>query len=264
MIRYRPERADELIGLEIAAERAGRLLERLGFEVSATASVVAPTWRARDVTREIDLVEEVARFRLDEVPFTLPAAARDVRRAHAASSGCAASSRTCSSALGLSETYTPSLARRRPRPERVAAARADVGRARRPADARCCRASSRPPGATSTPATSGIALFEIARVYLPATASCPRSACTSAAIVEGGFARAKGVVETLYAALKVEPRFERAERRRCSTRARRRASSAGVVGELHPALLEGEWGVFELDLATLLAQAPRAGARTRT
>ena len=32
-----------------------------------------PTWRARDVTREIDLVEEVARFVLDEIPFTLPA-----------------------------------------------------------------------------------------------------------------------------------------------------------------------------------------------
>ena len=34
-----------------------------------------PTWRARDVTREVDLIEEVARFRLDEVPFTLPGAA---------------------------------------------------------------------------------------------------------------------------------------------------------------------------------------------
>jgi Phenylalanyl-tRNA synthetase beta subunit len=31
-----------------------------------------PTWRARDVTREIDVVEEVARFRLEDVPFTLP------------------------------------------------------------------------------------------------------------------------------------------------------------------------------------------------
>src|SRR5438105_6810544 len=29
-------------------------------------AVVVPTWRARDVTREIDVVEEVARFRLEE------------------------------------------------------------------------------------------------------------------------------------------------------------------------------------------------------
>ncbi len=33
------------------------------------------------------------------------------------------------------------------------------------------------------------------------------------------------------------------------------AIEAGVVGELHPALLEGTWGAFELDLATLVAGA---------
>ena len=33
--------------------------------------MTVPTWRARDVTREADLVEEVARFHLDEVPFTV-------------------------------------------------------------------------------------------------------------------------------------------------------------------------------------------------
>ena len=31
---------------------------------------------------------------------------------------------------------------------------------------------------------------------------------------------------------------------------------AGVVGGLHPAVLEGEWGAFELDLATLVSAAP--------
>ena len=30
----------------------------------------------------------------------------------------------------------------------------------------------------------------------------------------------------------------------------------GAVGELHPAILDGEWGVFELDLETLAAAAP--------
>ncbi|MET1010518.1 MAG: phenylalanine--tRNA ligase subunit beta, partial [Gaiellaceae bacterium] len=34
------------------------------------------------------------------------------------------------------------------------------------------------------------------------------------------------------------------------------ALEAGWVGELHPALLEGSWGVFELDLDTLFAQVP--------
>ena len=35
--------------------------------------MTVPSWRARDVTREIDLVEEVARVHgLEHVPFTLP------------------------------------------------------------------------------------------------------------------------------------------------------------------------------------------------
>ena len=34
--------------------------------------MTVPTWRARDVTREIDLVEEVARAVLDRVPHTMP------------------------------------------------------------------------------------------------------------------------------------------------------------------------------------------------
>ena len=42
-----------------------------------------PTWRARDVTREVDLIEEVARFVLDEIPFTLPEHDVDVRPADA-------------------------------------------------------------------------------------------------------------------------------------------------------------------------------------
>src|SRR5262249_57480605 len=46
-------------------------LGRLGLGVDGESVTVA-TWRARDVTREIDVVEEVVRFRLDDVPGRLP------------------------------------------------------------------------------------------------------------------------------------------------------------------------------------------------
>src|SRR3954452_6441696 len=72
VIRFRPERADELIGLEIEPTEQRRVLTGLGFEVADDWSVTVPTWRAREVTREADLVEEVARFHLDEIPHTLP------------------------------------------------------------------------------------------------------------------------------------------------------------------------------------------------
>ena len=34
--------------------------------------MTVPTWRGRDVAREVDVIEEVARFRMEDVPFTLP------------------------------------------------------------------------------------------------------------------------------------------------------------------------------------------------
>jgi len=91
-----------------------------------------------------------------------------------------------------------------------------------------------------------IALFEIARVYLP------EERLRLGAIVEGGFARAKGVVEGLYGALRVDLRVERAQEPLLHPGKAAR-TEAGWLGELHPARLEGSWGVFELDLATLFA-----------
>src|SRR5581483_5070761 len=72
VVRLRPDQTDRLIGLPTPPVEQIHILERLGFEVGSAMTVVVPTWRARDVTREVDLVEEIARFRLDDVPATLP------------------------------------------------------------------------------------------------------------------------------------------------------------------------------------------------
>src|SRR5437764_1425554 len=47
---------------------------------------------------------------------------------------------------------------------------------------------------------------------------------------------------------------------RCSDRCHPRQTAsvgAGIVGELHPSVLEGVWGAFELDLEELLEVVPR-------
>jgi phenylalanyl-tRNA synthetase beta chain len=248
VIRFRPERADAVIGLETPREDQYALLGHLGFDLD-DGSVVAPTWRARDVTREIDVVEEVARFRLEDVPFTLPARramfgalTRDQqlrRRVEDALVG-----------LGFSETYTPSLVAdaetkwKLPEPIAVelTALRTSllpslVEAARRNVDAGADR----------------IALFEIARVYL-SNGELPNERLHVAAIAEGGFARAKGVVEALYEALKAEPRFERGEHPLFHPGKTAR-TSAGVLGELNPRVLAGEWGALELDLEPLFAES---------
>jgi phenylalanyl-tRNA synthetase beta chain len=77
-VTYRPERADALLGMEIGPEPAAEYLGRLGFAVEGgrdgTLEVAVPADRHFDVTREVDLIEEVARVHgLDEhLPATLP------------------------------------------------------------------------------------------------------------------------------------------------------------------------------------------------
>ena len=69
-----------------------------------------------------------------------------------------------------------------------------------------------------------IALFEIARVYLPNGDELPEEQLHVGGIIEGGFAAVKGVVESLYRTLKVELRIER-EPGRLSTRVAPHAST---------------------------------------
>jgi phenylalanyl-tRNA synthetase beta chain len=97
-----------------------------------------------------------------------------------------------------------------------------------------------------------IGLFEIARVYLPRGEDLPEEQQHVGGIVEGGFTAAKGVVESLYRALKAEPRLER-DARPFLYPGRAARVDEGWLGELHPSLLEGAWGAFELDLEALLA-----------
>jgi len=76
-IRLRDRRIAGLLGVNITRSEAALHLQRLGFETAERPDgldVTVPSWRRNDVTREADLVEEVARLHgvNDQLPATLP------------------------------------------------------------------------------------------------------------------------------------------------------------------------------------------------
>jgi phenylalanyl-tRNA synthetase beta chain len=249
VLTLRPELTTALLGLEVPEEEQSGILVRLGFERS-NGGYRVPTWRARDVTREIDLVEEVARFKMEQIPFTLPD--HDVsfgrltrwqrlrRLVEDVLTGC-----------GYSEAYTSTFVAegelRLPEPISMEAAALRTELVGSLVEATRHNVSV---------GASEVALFEIARTYR-AGGEMPDERWHVAGIVDGGLAEAKWAVEQLYGALKIEASYERAEEEHLHP-GKSAQTAHGWVGELHPTLLEGTWGAFELDLDALVDAAPAA------
>ncbi len=253
VVPFRPGAADALIGLETPPAQQEALLERLGMDVFKGGggwSVTVPTWRARDVTREVDVIEEVARFRLGEVPFKLP-----LRRAMFGTLTPEQRLRRrvedVLAGLGFSEIYTPSLRPAEAEPsglplsEPISVELAVLRTSLLPS---LVEAALRNVDAGAVE----IRLFEIARVYFREEGELPRERLHVAGVLEGGFGRVKGAVEALHGALKAAAVFEPGADELLHPQKAARVDS-GILGELHPRVLDGTWGAFELDLEDLFA-----------
>ena len=253
VVTLRPERASALIGLDVPAEEQRSILERLDFDVDDAWQVTVPTHRARDVTREIDVVEEVARVVLDRVPTTMP-----LRRSMA---GHLSPEQRFRRALedvlvgaGFSEAYTWSLTPVDPDPDalrlpdpmsgehavlRTTLLHGLVEAARVNVDA----------------GNDDIRLFELARIYLPSGEQLPEERWHVGGIAEGGFEAARAAVEAVHEAFHLPLVVRRASLDHFHP-GKAAETDAGWLGELHPTLLDGRWGVFELDVARLMAPVP--------
>jgi phenylalanyl-tRNA synthetase beta chain len=251
LVRFRPERTDAVVGIETPADEQHAILRRLEFGVDGE-NVSVPTWRARDVTREIDVVEEVARFRLADVPARLPTRQamfgrlskhqRIRRRIEDVLVGFSYSEAYTWSLLP-EESATGGVPLQEPLSSEQAVLRTSLvegllASARRNVDA----------------GNDDIALFEQAHVYLPIGEQLPEERWRVGGIAQGGFAFAKGTAEGLYAALGVVPNFRPADDLPAAGRGAR--TDEGWVASVREPELPGEWGAFELDVDALVDRVP--------
>jgi phenylalanyl-tRNA synthetase beta chain len=292
VIRLRDARVQALLGVEIPRERSSEILTALGFGVAAAddgLDVTVPHFRRRDVTREADLIEEVARIDgVDKLPATLPA--------HAAVGGLTAAQRLrrraadTLAAAGLHEVYGwswsgPELADRLrlgaddPRRRSVAVENpmsAEHALMRTTLLGSLLDVARR----NVTHGTADVAIFESGRVYLPhdreplpaephhvgvlLTGAVRPATWREPSPPAADFFAAKGVLAALLEALRVSWEFiEGSEPFLHPGRAAAivvDGARVGWIGELHPSIAAdwelGRVAAFELDLDAALAAVP--------
>jgi phenylalanyl-tRNA synthetase beta chain len=253
VVHLRTERSEQVVGVPIPADEQRQRLTRLGFEVADDWNVSVSPWRARDVKREIDLVEEVARFRLEEVPATMPRRTEMFGRlTHEQRLRRAVSDLLVGA--GFVEAYTYSLQPSDPDPDALTLP-VPLSEQQRVLRTTLLHGLVRAAQHNVNAGHPDVSLFEIAHVYLPTDGPLPREPWRLGAVMRGGFFRAKGVAEEIFALLKEEPVFAASPHPFMASPAAATVQS-GWVAQLDPRLLEGEWSAFELDLHELFAQVP--------
>jgi phenylalanyl-tRNA synthetase beta chain len=296
-LRLRDEKVARLLGTPVPVSDQADLLERLEFGVVDAGDgldVTVPAFRRNDVTREVDLIEEVARlWGLDKLPSTIPASGRSARlteeqklRRRAADALVGA---------GFSEAIGWSF--QSPETERKLRLDVPAVRLRNPLSEEMSEMRTTLLGSLLTSMRHNVArgredvrLFEEGSVYFdrphrrePTAAEqrstpLPDERMHLGALMTGrirpaswgdgnpptaDFFAAKGVLETVLAALRVQFSVVRgADAFLHPGRAARvmiAGEDAGWLGELHPAVAD-EWDLgrvagFELDLSAVLPRA---------
>ena len=212
-IQLRFERVHKLLGIHIPPENCLRILQQLGLESIShspeSATLRPPSWRP-DLTREVDLIEEIARVHgYEHIPANAPlpvtATARTIRervldtvRHHLAACGLF-------EALTLSFVSESQRLLFQPDGNLPAVAVSHSSRSHEnqlrqsliPSLLQCRRQNERH-------GTPNAELFEIARVYLAAGTGQPEQQAeplTVALVTGRSFASVLGIVESLAAAL---------------------------------------------------------------
>jgi phenylalanyl-tRNA synthetase beta chain len=300
-LRLRDARTERLLGAPVPRADAARILAGLGFGVAEAEDgldVTVPPWRRGDVEREADLIEEVARlWGLDRIPATLPSRRGAVgrlapeqrlrRRAEDALVGAG-----LSEAVGWSFS-SPDVAHRLGLPDDAVALENPMSEDHSVMRTTLLGSLLDSLRRNASRGFDDVRLFEYGAVYLPGTSSeptgnpwypvgdpeLPVERTHLAALMTGrvrpaswgdeeppraDFFAAKGVLEALMRALRVDWRVEPSSDRpflhpRRAATVRVGDADAGWLGELHPSVA-AEWDLggvagFELDFGVLAGAA---------
>jgi len=216
-IKLRFPELPRVLGIEIADDEVCQILTALGCQETHACDhcikVVPPSWRA-DLTREIDLVEEVARIHgFDQIPEDT--GVKMVASTRSREDRVLEQVRSVLVAAGFDEAITLSTVE----PQWIEAFRlwtvaeplvTSTPVLRR---ANCLRQSLLPSllavrRTNETLSNPVVELFEIADVYLPRQNELPDERRMLALTTGGSFSELKGAVETLVAAVAPESRLE--------------------------------------------------------
>jgi phenylalanyl-tRNA synthetase beta chain len=291
VITLRPERTSALLGYEVAADEQVSYLQSIELKVerhNGEMQVEVPSFRALDLQREVDLIEEVARLAgFDRLPATFPAGvAGGLTRDQAAERRL----RRILTGFGLAEAWTSSFGS----PTELDLlglpddhpARTMVAIENPTSDEEPGLRTTLVPGLLRSVARNvaqradSVSLYEIARIYEPSGEVLPREPLTLGAAFAGrrrprgwrgdelrwDFFAVKGVIEAVFAALELAPpSFAPAAGPPFHpTRAASivlDGSRIGAIGELHPDVsmrfsVPEETIVSEFALAPLWAALP--------
>jgi phenylalanyl-tRNA synthetase beta chain len=303
VIAFDPAHAERILGVEVPRDEIVRILTSLEFQVSdgeetGDLEVVVPSHR-RDVTRSIDLVEEVGRiWGYDRFPRTVMRDELPPQRVNRRLEG-AEKVRDLLTGCGLDEVITYSLVdledEAKLNPGGASPDPDDYLHVQNPLSAEMdtLRQTLLPSLLHTTRQNlrflDRVAIFEISQVFLPQEGQTLPDEPRRLSVVMTGpreerawmegqdraavdFYDLKGVVETLLDRLGLEGAFERARRStfhpgRCAE-VRVNGEAVGMMGELHPLVREAfdlpEQPVcaLEFDLDALLASWGRAPEMT--
>jgi phenylalanyl-tRNA synthetase beta chain len=272
VVGLRKERLEALIGVEYTDAEVERSLTRLGYE-RRDGGWLVPTWRAADTTREVDLIEEVMRIAgIERVPAEMPGGHPDGGRLgddellrRAVVDILRGAGLTEAATLTLWDTGEPGRLRLAPGDRR-----GDLVELQNPMSAEWTAMrtlvfpgllhSARNNLAMGQPSA---AMFELGHVFLRSGDRLPDQPLHVAGVLAGagaGFFEAKGVVEALLAAARVQEAEFTPAGEPFLHPGRSAAVLDGFVGELHPEVaaahgLEGAVAVFELGIEGLRGPA---------